>query len=122
MSENTNPAENGESIQPARADRVPSGQKPRWRTRSRTRTPAGFNLSFECTAASVPTAIVADSPLLLVAVVEVMCWRVAVLDWSWREPRRSDKAAHTAWQSEVRGFSDKSARIREMVDESLMAS
>jgi hypothetical protein len=49
-------------------------------------------------------------------------WRFGVLDWAQREPVRTDRKARAAWQAESRRFTEKGARIREMVAEALMAS
>ncbi|HTJ71106.1 MAG TPA: hypothetical protein VL551_26415 [Actinospica sp.] len=81
-----------------------------------------LNLSFDSAAASVPLALVADSPTLLVAAVEDLVWRLDVLDWTKRRPSRSDREAHAAWLAEARRFNEKGARIQEMVTEALMAS
>jgi len=120
MSEQNDHTENTESAESTRTSRVQSGRTPQRSRKSKAR--AGFNLSFDSAATSVPVGIVEDSPTLLIAAVEDLCWRLAVQDWSTREPQRSDKVGHAAWQSEARHFNDKRARIQEMVDEALMAS
>jgi hypothetical protein len=112
----------------ADAARAASSARRRRARRFRAPTPAGrraareCNLAFVSAGANVPLAIVEDSPTLLVAAVEDLCWRFAVQDWSERRPARSEHAAHAAWQAEGRRFDDKRVRIREMVDEALTAS
>ena len=116
MSEHNDYTENTESTRTGRAQPGRKAQR-----RGKTKGAAGFNLAFDSAATSVPVAIVQDSPTLLVAAVEDLCWRLAVQDWSAREPQRSDKDGHAAWQSEARRFNDKRARIQKMVDDALMA-
>jgi hypothetical protein len=80
------------------------------------------NLLFGSMAANVPTAFVRDSPTLMVAALEDLCWRLALIDWSNREPPRKDRARHRAWQAETARLEDKREGIRAMVDEAVMES
>jgi len=118
MSEYADPAEPVEPVEPARP--AQPVRSPKRRRKSAVRS--ACNLSFDSAAANVPIAIVSDSPTLMVAAVEDLCWRLAVQDWSEREPPRADREAHAAWKSEAKRFNDKRGRVRQLVDEALMAS
>ncbi|HET9172737.1 MAG TPA: hypothetical protein VFN97_25145 [Actinospica sp.] len=80
------------------------------------------DLLFGACKANVPVAILRDSPILMVAAVEDLCWRLALLDCSEHEPPRYERARHRAWKQESARIEDKRRRVRAMVDEALMAS
>jgi hypothetical protein len=102
------------SSQPAGTRRFAQGQRD---------TALGMaNLWFASSAANVPVSILKDSPGLMVAAVEDLCWRLALLDWTEHEPPRYDRARHHAWKDESTRLEDKRNRVRSMVDEALRTS
>jgi hypothetical protein len=112
-------SEHTESVRPGRAAR---GRAAKTQRRRGPFAPAAWNLSFTSSATNVPFAIVQDSPTLMVAAVEELCWRMAVQDWAEREPPRRDRRRYAAWRSEARCHHEKRERIRAMVDEAVQAS
>ncbi|HET9170730.1 MAG TPA: hypothetical protein VFN97_14935 [Actinospica sp.] len=90
--------------------------------RAKTKPPVIRDLLISSADIRVPALIVRDSPTLMVAAVEDLCWRLALVDSDRRRPRRWRRSALAAWRAERRLIEDKRARIRSMVDESVHAS
>lgn len=61
-----------------------------------------WNLRFESTGTTVPAGLVHDSPTLLVAAVEDICWQAAAEGWRARRPRRWRRRAYAAWLDQKR--------------------
>ena len=78
-----------------------------------------WNLCFESIGSKIPTAVVADSPTLMVAAVEDMCWQVARDSWRANRPSRLRRRAYRAWMAQYVTLADKRDRLRRMVDEAL---
>ena len=94
-----------------------------WRARRRADAAArrrdAWNLCFESIGSRIPTAVVADSPTLMVAAVEDMCWQVARDSWRAARPSRWRRRAYRAWVAQYASLADKRDRLRRMVDEAL---
>jgi hypothetical protein len=96
-----------------------------WRTRRAERKAASaqrrdaWNLCFESIGSRIPTALVADSPTLMVAAVEDMCWQVARDTWRAARPSRLRRRAYRAWMAQYASLAEKRDRLRRMVDEAL---
>lgn len=86
----------------------------------RGRGPA-WNLRFESVGAHIPTAAVAGSPTLMFAAVEDFCWQLAMQELRSRRPHRWRRAAYAAWSAQVRALTEKSARLRQMIELELVA-
>jgi hypothetical protein len=79
----------------------------------------GWNMRFESIGTRIPTALVADSPTLMVAAVEDMCWQVARDAWRAARPSRLRRRAYRAWTAQYSSLAEKRDRVRRMVDEAL---
>jgi hypothetical protein len=112
-------SEHTESVRPGRAAQ---GRAAKTQRRRGPGARAAWNLVFTSSATNVPVAIVKDSPTLMVAAVEELCWRMAVQDWAEREPPRRDRRRYAAWRSEARRHHEKRERIQAMVVEAVRAS
>lgn len=114
-----------EGIEGADGERGPA-QRRGWRARRAQRRAAAaakrkdvWNLCFESIGSKIPTAVVADSPTLMVAAVEDMCWQVARDSWRAARPSRWRRRAYRAWIAQYSTLADKRDRLRRMVDEAL---
>lgn len=93
---------------------------PSWRRSKRTaRTDESWNLRFEAAGTSVPAGLVKDSPTLLVAAVEDVCWRVAADGWIARRPHRWNRRAYAAWRAQSDWLEQKRERLTAMIDDAL---
>jgi hypothetical protein len=81
-----------------------------------------WNLCFESIGSRIPTALVTDSPTLMVAAVEDMCWQVARDAWRAARPSRLRRRAYRAWIAQYASLAEKRDRLRRMVDEALAVS
>lgn len=96
-----------------------------WRARrarrraERDRRRDGWNMRFESIGTKIPTALVADSPTLMVAAVEDVCWQVARDAWRAARPSRLRRRAYRAWMAQYASLAEKRDRLRRMVDEAL---
>jgi hypothetical protein len=81
-----------------------------------------WNLRFESVGMRIPASLVANSPTLLVVAVEDVCWQVARDDWRAGEPSRWHRRAHAAWQEQYQQLEAKRDRLRDLVEEALVAS
>jgi hypothetical protein len=88
------------------------------RIRLRRRRPADesqvCNLTLVSAGTGVPLRLAAESPTLMVAAVEDLCWRLAVEDLQTRRPRRWHRRASAAWRDEQARLEAKRSRIAEM--------
>ena len=97
-------------------------RRPGWRARraeAGARRKDAWNLCFESIGSRIPTAVVADSPTLMVAAVEDMCWQVARDSWRAARPSRWRRRAYRTWMAQYASLADKRDRLRRMVDEAL---
>lgn len=102
------------------------GEHPGYWPRRRSRRAAGqdesWNLHFESAGTAVPAGLVKDSPTLLVAAVEDVCWRVATDGWMARRPRRWRRHAYAAWRAQSEWLEQKRQRLTVMIDDALAAN
>lgn len=103
-----------------------AASRPGWRARraqrradAAARRRDAWNLCFESIGSKIPTAVVADSPTLMVAAVEDMCWQVARDSWRAARPSRLRRRAYRTWMAQYASLADKRDRLRRMVDEAL---
>ncbi len=80
---------------------------------------ARCNLRFDAVGTTVPAAVVRDSPTLLVAAVEDVCWRFAEEDWLARRPHRWHRGAYAAWRAQREWLEQKRARLSSLIDDGL---
>lgn len=95
----------------------------RWPRRSRRtadRTEP-WNLRFESVGTTVPAGLVNDSPALLVAAVEDICWQAATEGWRARRPHRWRRHAYAAWRAQSDWLDEKRQRLSIMIDDALAA-
>lgn len=98
----------------------PRDSRRSWRPWRRAAEPGeGWNLRFESAGTAVPAALVKDSPTLLVAAVEELCWRVATEGWRARRPHRWQRRAYAAWRGQADWLEQKRLRLADMVDDAL---
>jgi hypothetical protein len=93
------------------------GLRGRRRTRSRRE---GWNLIFESVGTSVPASMVVNSPTLLQAAVEELCWRFALNSLLAGRPRRWRRRAYAAWSAQLAEFESKRQRLRRLVEAELL--
>ncbi len=91
----------------------------RSRRAARAAAERGWNLRFESAGTSVPAALVQDSPTLLVAAVEDVCWRVATEGWLARRPHRWHRHAYSAWRAQAQWLDQKRSRLAGIIDDAL---
>lgn len=97
--------------------------RPRLMPRRVTRkSPEARDLLIAGAGVRMPALIVRDSPTLMVAAVEDLCWRLGLEDWTRRKPPLWHQAARATWRDEHRRLEEKRSRIRSMIDESAYAS
>ena len=95
---------------------------PMWSAMSRLRVhrrpkpedPKTWNLTLVSANTGVPLRLVAESPTLLAAAVEDLCWRLAVEDLQARRPRWWRRRALAAWRDERARVEAERRRIVEM--------
>lgn len=80
-----------------------------------------WNLRFESAGTTVPAGLVQDSPTLLVAAVEDVCWQAAAEGWRARRPHRWHRHAYAAWRAQSDWLEQKRQRLSLMVDDALTA-
>lgn len=98
------------------------GQRRRFRHSRRTADQTqDWNLRFESAGTTVPAGLVKDSPALLVAVVEDVCWQAAAEGWRARRPHRWRRRAYAAWRAQSDWLDQKRERLSVMVDDALAA-
>lgn len=95
--------------------------RPRRRRLARHADGEAWNLHFESTDTHVPTALVQQSPTLLVVAVEDVCWRVAMDTCRASRPARWRRRAYAAWTEQLRGLEAKRERLHSLIDEELLA-
>lgn len=98
----------------------PERMRPR-RSRRAAQQTEGWNLRFESVGAAVPAGLVKDSPTLLVAAVEDVCWQAAAEGWRARRPHRWQRHAYAAWRAQSYWLDQKRQRLSAMLDEALVA-
>jgi hypothetical protein len=91
------------------------------RRRSRRARAEERNLNFESADTRVPAAVVGQSPTLLVAAVEDVCWRVAMDACRASRPGRWHRRAYAAWAEQRRVLEQKRERLRSLVEDELLA-
>jgi len=79
-----------------------------------------WNVSFESFGTRIPSSVVANSPTLLMAAVEEVCWRVAMDDWLAARPRRWRRRAYAAWAARLADLEEKRERLRILVEAELL--
>lgn len=99
-----------------------SGHWPRRRSRRADTPEEDWNLHFESARTAIPAGLVKDSPTLLVAAVEDVCWRVATDGWIARRPHRWRRRAYAAWRAQSEWLEQKRQRLTAMVDDALAAN
>lgn len=104
-----------------RADGVHPERRQRRRARRTARQAEGWNLRFESAGTAVPAGLVKDSPMLLVAAVEEVCWQAAAEGWRARRPHRWRRHAYTAWRAQSAWLEQKRRRLSSMIDDALAA-
>lgn len=95
--------------------------RPRRRRSARNADSDAWNLRFQSTDTHVPTALVQQSPTLLVVAIEDVCWQVAMDTCRSSRPRRWRRRAYAAWTEQLRGLEAKRERLRSLIDEELLA-
>lgn len=102
-----------------------AGAHPERQSRRRSRRGAqpaeDWNLRFESAGTAVPAGIVRDSPALLVAAVEDVCWQAATEGWHARRPHRWQRRAYAAWRAQSDWLDQKRRRLNTMLDDALAA-
>lgn len=88
---------------------------------SRRARAEAWNLNFEAADTRVPATLVGQSPTLLVAAVEDVCWRVAMDTCRANRPGRWRRRAYDAWTEQLRSLEQKRERVRSLVEEELLA-
>ncbi len=68
----------------------------------------------------VPTAMVADSPTLLVVAIEDVCWQVAMQQCRSSRPHRWHRRAYAAWAAQRERLEQKRDRLRLLIDEQVL--
>jgi hypothetical protein len=102
----------------ANPERVPASRS----RRAVKRLPTdAWNLRFESVDAHIPAAAVARSPTLLMVAVEDVCWQVAMDTCRADRPRRWHRHAYAAWTAQARRLEDKRDRLRDLVNDELLA-
>lgn len=96
-------------------------RRPRCRGRRMARQAEGWNLRFESAGTAVPAGLVKDSPALLVAAVEDVCWQAAAEGWRARRPHRWHRRAYAAWRAQSGWLEQKRQRLSSMVADALTA-
>jgi predicted DCC family thiol-disulfide oxidoreductase YuxK len=86
----------------------------------RTR-PEAWNLRFASIGARVPAAMVVESPALLRAAVEEVCWQVAVADRLAARPRRWRRRAYAAWAAQLRELEWRREQLRRLVEAEVLS-
>jgi hypothetical protein len=94
-------------------------RRPNRRSRRAAKAREGWNLRFESAGTAVPAALVQDSPTLLVAAIEDVCWQVAAESWRARRPHRWHRRAYDAWRAQSAWLDAKRERLASMVDDAL---
>jgi len=117
-----NKSKNGQrpgDVHPERGTRRAS----RWPRRSRRTADQAeaWNLRFESAGTTVPAGLVQDSPILLVAAVEDVCWQAAAEGWRARRPHRWQRRAYAAWCAQSDWLDQKRRRLNTMIDDALAA-
>ena len=112
-----NASRNAHSAKRTHPEQAP--RRRRSRRAARAAAGPGWNLRFEAAGTSVPAALVQDSPTLLVAAVEDICWRVAAEGWLARRPHRWHRRAYAAWRAQSQWLEEKRSRLAGMVDDAL---
>lgn len=115
-----NESRNARSASGTHPEQAP--RRRRSRRAARAAAEQGWNLRFESAGTSVPAALVQDSPTLLVAAVEDLCWRVATEGWLARRPHRWHRRAYCAWRAQAQWLDQKRLRLTGMVDDALAAN
>jgi len=102
-----------------RADRAQSGTQRERRAARRQRRQA-WNLHFESVGTSIPAAMVAKSPTLLMAAVEEVCWRFSMDACLAGRPRRWRRRAYAVWAAQLADLEAKRQRLRLLVEAELL--
>ena len=76
--------------------------------------PRAWNLTLVSANTGVPLRLAAESPTLLTAAVEDLCWRLALEDLEKRRPRWWQRRARAAWRDELARMEAERCRIVEM--------
>ncbi len=98
----------------------PERKPPRRSRRAARKAQAeAWNLRFASAGTTVPAALVQDSPTLLVAAVEDLCWEVAAEDWRARRPRRWHRRAYDAGRAQSDWLEQKRRRLSLLIDDGL---
>jgi hypothetical protein len=104
-----------------RADGAHPERSSRRRSRWTADQAEGWNLRFESAGTAVPAGLLKQSPMLLVAAAEDMCWQAAAEDWRARRPHRWQRHAFAAWRAQSGWLEQKRRRLCSMVEDALAA-
>lgn len=107
-----------DETRPAVASRPGRGRL-RPKAAARTAEGVGWNLDFESAGTRIPAGVVIQSPTLMMAAIEDVCWRVAMDTLQATQPSRWRRRAYAAWHAKVRCLDEKRERLRSLVDETL---
>ncbi len=99
-------------------ERIPATRS---RRAGKRRPTDAWNLRFESVDTRIPAAVVAQSPTLLMAAIEDVCWHVAMDACRAERPHRWQRRAYAAWSAQARSLEDKRERLRELVHDELQA-
>ncbi len=110
-----------ESRSAHRADGARPGHRPWRRSRRVVDRQDGWDLRFESAGTTVPAGLVKDSPMLLMAAVEDVCWQAATDGWIARRPHRWHRRAYASWRAQSEWLEQKRLRLTALIDDALAA-